>query len=131
VDTLARAFAGLIVLENVSSLQLMGGALPVCPLCGGGLQPTYWRAGLEAFVAAAKCAICGCQLRANDAFSIAGETNERNIFAGRCRKEADKCISITSLINFRIPKTVVPAVIIYSSRCLYEFILKELGILAC
>jgi len=77
VDTLARAFAGLIVLENVSSLQLMDGALPVCPLCGGGLQPMYWRAGLAAFVAAAECAICACQLRANDAFSIAGKTNER------------------------------------------------------
>jgi hypothetical protein len=69
--------ATLVVLEDVSSQQLMDGALPVCPLCGGGLQPLYWRAGLAAFVAAAKCAICGCQLRANDAFSIAGETNER------------------------------------------------------
>ena len=67
----------LVVLENVSSQQLMAGALPVCPLCAGVLQPTYWRAGLAAFVAAAKCAVCGCQVRANDAFSIAGETNER------------------------------------------------------
>jgi hypothetical protein len=77
VDTLARAFAGLIVLENVSSLQLMDGALPDCPLCGGGLQPMYWRAGLAAFVAAAECAICGCQVRANNAFSIMPETAAR------------------------------------------------------
>ena len=74
MDTLVRAFAGLIVLENVSSLQLMDGALPVCPLCGGGLQPMYWRAGLAAFVAAAACPICHCLVRANDAFSIEPES---------------------------------------------------------
>jgi hypothetical protein len=69
----------LVVLEDVSSQQLMAGALPACPLCGGELQPLYWRAGLAAFVAAAACPICKCRVRANDAFSIAGETNERNI----------------------------------------------------
>jgi hypothetical protein len=67
----------LVVLEDVSSQQLMAGALPVCPLCGSELQPEYWRAGMAAYVAAAKCATCGCQVRANNAFSIAGETNER------------------------------------------------------
>ena len=66
-----------MVLENVSSQQLMAGALSVCPLCAGELLPMYWRAGLAAFVAAAKCAVCGCQVKANDAFSIAPETNER------------------------------------------------------
>jgi hypothetical protein len=60
----------LVVLEDVSSQQLMAGALPVCPLCGGGLQPLYWRAGLAAFVAAAACPNCKCLVRANDAFSI-------------------------------------------------------------
>jgi hypothetical protein len=33
----------------------------------------YWRAGLAAFVAAAECAVCGCQVRANNAFSIRPE----------------------------------------------------------
>ena len=69
--------ATLVVLENVRSQQLMAGALPVCPLCAGELQPMYWRAGLAAFVAAAACTNCKCLVRANDAFSIAGETNER------------------------------------------------------
>ena len=63
----------LVVLENVSSQQLMAGALPVCPLCGGQLQPMYWRAGPAAFVAAATCLTCRSLVRANDAFSIASD----------------------------------------------------------
>jgi ssDNA-binding Zn-finger/Zn-ribbon topoisomerase 1 len=62
--------ATLVVLEDVSSLQLMDGPLPPCPLCGGELQPKYWQAGLAAFVAAAACPTCHCLVRANDAFSI-------------------------------------------------------------
>jgi ssDNA-binding Zn-finger/Zn-ribbon topoisomerase 1 len=71
------ALAGLIVLEDVSSLQLMAGTLPDCPLCGGGLQPKYWRAGLATFVAAAACPTCKCLVRANDAFSIEPEPTAR------------------------------------------------------
>jgi hypothetical protein len=71
--------ATLVVLENVSSQQLMAGALPVCPLCQGELLPMYWRAGLAAFVAVAACPTCGCLVRANDAFSIDGRSNERSV----------------------------------------------------
>jgi hypothetical protein len=69
--------AGLIVLEDVSSLQLMDGALPACPLCGGQMTPEPLRAGLAAFVAAAACPTCKCLVRANDAFSIEPEPPTR------------------------------------------------------
>jgi len=64
---------GLIVLENISSEELMDGALPFCPLCEGRLEPTFLRAGPAAFVAAAACPTCRCLARANDAFSIKPE----------------------------------------------------------
>ena len=60
----------LVVLENVSSQQMMAGALLVCPLCGGQLHPLYLRAGPAAFVAAATCLTCRSLVRARDAFSI-------------------------------------------------------------
>jgi hypothetical protein len=67
----------LIVLENISSEELMDGALPLCPVCGGRLEPMHWRAGPAAFVAAAACPTCHCLVRANDAFSIEPEPAPR------------------------------------------------------
>ena len=64
-------FNGLVVLETISSREFSAGALPNCPLCGAGLQATFWlRAGLDAFVTAALCPNCRYLIRANDAMAM-------------------------------------------------------------
>ena len=60
----------VVLLEDVSSQELMDRDLPACPFCGGAVRPAPLRAGLASYVAALVCVQCRCILRARDTFSL-------------------------------------------------------------
>jgi uncharacterized protein YbaR (Trm112 family) len=69
IDRIAAGF-DLLVLEELTSRELMEQDAPACPLCGAPALATFLRAGLESFVAALICPGCRCLFRAVDAMSL-------------------------------------------------------------